>query len=72
MSAPDMILGDTVDDNLASSVLVGELVVWKGIPLSVFAVHYQDNLMYSGQGFVSSLICSLNGICELTHKDELC
>lgn len=71
MSAPNMIPDDTDGDNLAGSVLVGELVVWKGIPLPVFAVHYQNNIMYSGQGFGSSSICSLNGICELTHKDEL-
>lgn len=72
MSAPDMILGDTVGDNLASSLLDGELFSWKGNQLPVFAVYYQNNMMYSGQCFGSSFIFSLNEICELTHKRELC
>lgn len=72
MSAPDVILGNTAGDNLASSLLVGELIVWKGNPLPVFAVYYQNSVMYSGQGLGSSFIGSLNEICELTHKPELC
>lgn len=48
------------------------LTVWKGNLLPVFAEYYQSNMMYSGQGFSCSFICSLHEICELTHKHELC
>ena len=67
-----MIVGDTVGDNLASSLLAGELIVCKGNSLPVFVVSCQNDMICSGQGLGSRAICSLNEICELTHKRELC
>lgn len=67
MSGSYVILSDTTSDNLASSILVGE-----GNPLPEFPVYYQNTMMYFGQSFGCSFISSLNDICELTHKHELC
>lgn len=67
MSGSYVILSDTISDNLASSILAGE-----GNPLPEFPVYYQNTMMYFGQSFGCSFISSLNDICELTHKHELC
>lgn len=67
MSGSYRILGDTVSDNLSSCLPVGE-----GNTLPDFPVYHQNTMMYFGQSFGCSLISSLNDICELTHKHELC
>lgn len=67
-SAPDVALGNTAAHNLANSLLAGER---SG---GTHCQYLQHTIrMYSGQGLGSIfIICSLNEICELAPKFELC
>lgn len=67
MSASYVTLHGTVSDNLDSCLPAGG-----GNPLPEFPVYYQNTVMYFGKSFSCSFISSLNDICELTQKHELC